>query len=170
MPAIIGVLKMPGAIVLTRMPNCANSRSSTDNHAALALFVGFVLLHENGCLLRHDERTEQIDPDDALEVLCGPGPLASQRAAGRRNTRAIDRERDAAHEIVRGLHRGSHSFFAGYVGLDEHRTFSEFARGRRALVGIDVEQDRVAAALDNALRGCESESGRAARDDGFGCR
>ena len=26
-PRIIGVMKMPGAIVLTRMPNCANSRA-----------------------------------------------------------------------------------------------------------------------------------------------
>ncbi len=132
--------------------------------------VGFVLLHIDSRFLRDDEGTDQIDPDDALEALCRPGTFAPERASGRGDARAVDRERNATHEIVCGPHRGPYRLLTGNVRLDEHRAFAQFAGCRRTLLGINVEQYRLTACFDNAFCGGEAESRSAAGDDRFGCR
>ncbi len=123
MPAIIGVMNMPGAMVLTRMPNCANSRAKRQHHAddaafrgrigrladlplecrnrrgaddnaALAVVVRIVELHDGSRFLGDVVGADEVDLNHPVEVLGGPRPVTTQCASGGRNAGTVHGERN----------------------------------------------------------------------------
>ena len=76
---------------------------------------------------------------------------------------------DAVQSAERGdrrLNGGLHLRFARHVGLHERGAESERLRGRRAHVGIDVDQDGVTAGRDDGFsRGATESRGAASREE-----
>lgn len=116
-PAILGVMKMPGAIVMTRMPKRASSRAigkvipnhatlrrrvpglsdlsvesrdrcRIDDDAALAFCVGVVLLHGVRRFLDENEGAEQLGFQEAFEIGRRHRSVTPKRPSGQEYPRA----------------------------------------------------------------------------------
>ena len=120
-PASSGVSNRPGAMVTTRMPDCARSRAAgqrhaddaalggrvgeladlpvvggdrggVDAHPALALVVGLVGQHRRGGQAEHVEGADQVHADDGLERVERVRPAPAGRLLGPADARAADRD------------------------------------------------------------------------------
>ena len=147
-PPSIGVPKMPGASDITRMPNMrelardrqrhardrglgggvrgladlafeGRDRGGVDDHAALAIGGGRVVLHDGRGGLVAQERADEIDVHDAREEIAGHRAVLAEHAARADDAGAIDQQVDAAHGRARGFHGGVHFGFRGDVALGE---------------------------------------------------
>src|SRR5665213_2910569 len=93
----IGVPKMPGAIAMTRMPNC---------DSALSVGEWREVLHVGGDEPHHVEGAGEIDRDDLLELGKRHRAVAADHSFGRTDSGAVDQDAGRTMLVAGFLQRG----------------------------------------------------------------
>ena len=94
-------------------------RRGVDDHAALAIGVRRVRLHDGRGGLVAQERADEVDVHDPREEVAGHGAILAEHAARADDARAVHQQVDAAHGGARGFHGRVHFGLRGDVALGE---------------------------------------------------
>jgi hypothetical protein len=105
----------------------------------------------------------------AWNVDSGIRCLLAEHATGAEDARAVDRRIQATEELLRRGDIRGHAGFIGHVGAEVADIgLAQVGDGGSALVVVDVEQRRLAAAGDEAAGHGQAQAGDATGDDGAG--
>jgi len=133
----------------------------------LAVFTGFVGLHQRSAGLGDIEAADQVHHYGAGEILQRHRAFLAQHPARAEDARAVHHHVQAAHPFACGGNVGDDAILTGHVGFVEPCRVADLLCGGMAFFFVDVEQRDLAAVGDDVLRDRVAEPGCAAGDDGL---